>query len=451
MTKRKFISLFMVFTIFLTLPCGCKKEDVSYDVAPDDADNALKKELSVPNEVSYEFEAMASGLEKISVDTENIIVPDVSALPAVSYEKTVADSAYRKNVAESVFDADDGIYAYDGKSMNRQMISELTDYYNTCIEKSAELNDDVAGENYSNMLSELLSDSQNANELPPAGDYEGSSYIGYIDGKSYLLEFDIDGGGFCLKRYPEELTVYMTDAEDKPYAVCLNSYGDGYEQDLINTGDLNVSDMSKDEAVEYAVNFLNSIGITDVTAVEASTNEWLCYDLILGQTEPETIYDGYYITFTNEVNSLIPYIGYYDGVQSLVRDGMAREGLTVQTYEICLNDNGIIKAVCHDNYHKADAGTEESQPVRLLSWDEMLEKADSCIGEYYSDKNVTGSICFNYVELSYYMMWEEDGTYALRPAWFFLTLSDVSLYYDADMYPEEMLIIDAESGLPVDP
>jgi hypothetical protein len=72
------------------------------------------------------------------------------------------------------------------------------------------------------------------------------------------------------------------------------------------------------------------------------------------------------------------------------------------------------------------------------------------IGEYYSDKNVSGTISFNYVELSYFMIQEADETYALRPVWIFLALDDEALYYNSSTYPTEMLVIDAVTGIPVD-
>jgi hypothetical protein len=140
-------------------------------------------------------------------------------------------------------------------------------------------------------------------------------------------------------------------------------------------------------------------------------------------------------------------MGYYDWVGSLCENGIYREGLTVQTYEISLSDSGIVKAVCHDQYRKNDIVESDNQ---LLTWEEMISTADLYIGEYYSDKNVSGTISFNYVELSYFMIQEADETYALRPVWIFLTLDDEALYYNSSTYPTEMLVIDAVTGIPVD-
>ena len=69
---------------------------------------------------------------------------------------------------------------------------------------------------------------------------------------------------------------------------------------------------------------------------------------------------------------------------------------------------------------------------------------------YYSNKKISGNITFNYVELSYYMEKLKDGSYALKPVWVFLSLDDMLITYHSDVYPNELLIIDAENGTPID-
>lgn len=445
--KGKYKRGLILLTIPFLLLSGCKKSELSYDVEKADNDSIIQSRLSVPDSCAYQFNVSEAASFRISMDTQNIVIPDVDSMSTVYYEKINRDNKYRKQIAKGIFDESEGIYAYDGNSMSSQMLAELRDYYHLCIEKAREKGDDTAEAIYESFLTDTIKQYSSAKELEPAEDYEGDDYIGFIAGKSYLLDFNIEGGGFELKRYPEEFTVDMVSVADETYAVSFTGYGDAIEQDLIQTGDLNVATMSREEAVSKSMNFLNDLGITDIMSVEAAVAEWECYDLLWGEAESRTLYDGYYITFTNEVNSVIPYIGYYDWVNSLRVKGEYQEGLTVQTYEVCINDNGIIRAVCHDNYSRID-GQEEA--CRLMSWDELLDTVDLHIEEYYTGKEVSGDIVFNYAELSYYMVEEDNGTYALKPVWIFSELEDIMLSYDMNMYPTELLIIDAVTGIPIE-
>ncbi len=447
MIKVKYIRSAVFLMLFFLLLEGCKKKDISYNVDKADNDSIMKSSLTVPDSCTYEFNTSGTDINKICLDTKNIVVPNVDNMPTVYYEKIKLSSEYRKHIAENLFDISDGIYVYDGKSMSSQMLAELEEYYSVCVEKARKKNDGTAEPIYEDMLASIKNQYASAKELEPTEDYEGYYYIGFINGKRYLLDFSIVGGGFELKRYPEEFTVDMISAEDKTQAACFTKYGDGMEQDLINTNDLNVSTMSKEDAVTQSMNFLSDLGIMDITSVEAAAAEWRCYDLLWGEEGSSTIYDGYYVTFTNDVNSVIPYLGYYDWVNSLKVKGEYKEGLTVQTYEVCINDNGIIKAVCHDKYCKAEKAEENQQ---LMSWNEMLEVVDLYIDEYYTSKKISGDIIFNHVELTYFMTKINDDEYALKPVWVFSSLEDVMISYNVDMYPTELLIVDAITGIPIE-
>lgn len=436
----KIVALMLLTVIVFT---GCGQEEISYETDIDDVGSVLEQELSVPDSCTYEFVAGEGEERSISLDTENIVLPDTDELPSVYYEKNTCDAEYKRNIAEGIFDKEDGIYVFDGKTLPSDVLTELEAYYNCCIEKSEEQGDDNAYEIYEELLEDVEEQLKSADKPEATGDYEASEYIGYINGVSYLLSFDTEYVGFELSIYPEEFTASMIAAEDMTYAYLPTSYGDATEQDLINTGDLNVAKISSEEAYYEAYEFLEKLGITDVTDIETAVNEWDCCDLIYGQNEWETVYDGYYITFTDEIDNVTPYIGYYDWVTSLSSNGEYEEGKTISTYEICINDNGIISASCHDNYVKSTAATRQND---LLSWEEILDAASSNIEAYYSDKNVPSDICFNYVCLSYYEVMADDNTYELKPVWFFLSLEDQMLDYDMTMYPDELLIIDAVTG-----
>ncbi len=444
MRKARYRTGVILVMVVCAMLCGCGEKEVLYDADLGEKESGLKGSLSVPNMASYTFDG--TGEKTISLNTENIIVPETDSMKTVYYEKVTVDNAYKQQIAEHIFEKEEGIYVYDGSSMSEDMLAELEAYYQKCIEIATQQNDANAISMYKDMLSDIIEEKAFAKELKAAGNYDSDTYIGYINGRLFLLDFTLQNGGFELKRYAEELNADMLSAENVTYAIAYTQYGDGVEQDLVQTNDLNVATIEKEEAVAQAKDFLYRIGITDAEVVETAASEWLCYDLILGQNEPKTVYDGYYITFADAVDTYPPYIGYFDSVESLNESGEPKEGLTTQTYEVNINDNGIIGVVCHDNYRRT--GKEEES--KLLEWDNMLDAANDYIKEYYSDKKLPGNITFNCAELSYYMVELEDGSYALKPVWVFLSLDDMLLTYHADMYPNELLIIDAEKGTPIE-
>ena len=438
----KIVALMLIAVIVFS---GCGKEDISYETEIDDVGSVLETALAVPKSCTYEFTSVDDDIA-VTLDTENIVLPDADELLNVYYEKNTYDSAYKKKIAEGIFDKEEGIYVFDIDNLPNDIFVKLEDYYNACIEIAESGGDTDASEVYKEFLLNVQERHESADEPEPAGEYAASEFIGYVDGVSYLLSFDIEDGGFEVSVYPEEFVGNMISAEDKTYASLSTSFGDAVEQDLINTDALNVAEMSGDDACDEAYDFLNALDITDIAQIEIATNEWVCYELLFGQEAPESVYDGYYITFTDVIGNATPYVGYYDLVMSLNMDGVYKGGKTVSTYEICLNDNGIISAVCHDKYIKSSVYTEQTD---LLSWDEMLEAVSPYIEGYYADKDGYNNICFNYVYLTYYEM-KTDDIYEIKPVWIFLAINDQSLTYDMTMYPEEMLIVDAATGEPVE-
>lgn len=75
----------------------------------------------------------------------------------------------------------------------------------------------------------------------------------------------------------------MLSVENVTYAIAHTQYGEGVEQDLVQTNDLNVATLGKEEMVAQAEDFLKRIGITDAEVVETAASEWLCYDWFWGR------------------------------------------------------------------------------------------------------------------------------------------------------------------------
>lgn len=432
-------------TAFLLLICvaltGCQRKagaDINEEM-DDYAEPGLRGELNIPEKESFEF-GETNG-KKILLDTENIILPETDRMESIRYKEIQIDRDYKKKVAECIFDKDNEIYEYNGK-LSKEMHDENICYYKKCEDIAKKQGDKDAVEAYREMAAEEEQKKTQAAPLHPAGEYESDSYIGYIDGKTFLLNFTESGDGFELKRYPEELTYDVIHADDITYAYCITEYGDGKEQELIQTNELNRAEISKEEAIKEAGDFLADIGIGNVMMAEAATAEWLCRDLALGQNEESVIYDGYYITFTDAVESNPAYLGFCDETNILSPIEGDQRSMTSQIYEVNINDNGIVGIVCRQKYQRSDS--KQDQQV-LMDWDKLLETV-SLEFDNYSNDNISGDIIFNYARLTYCMTLQDNGEFVLSPVWVFLSLDEISLEYQIDAYPNEMLIIDACTG-----
>lgn len=432
-------------TAFLLLICvaltGCQRKagaDINEEM-DDYAEPGLRGELNIPEKESFEF-GETNG-KKILLDTENIILPETDHMESIRYKEIQIDRDYKKKVAECIFDKDNEIYEYNGK-LSKEMHDENIYYYKKCEDIAKKQGDKDAVEAYREMAAEEEQKKTQAAPLHPAGEYEADSYIGYIDGKMFLLNFTESGDGFELKRYPEELTYDVIHADDITYAYCITEYGDGKEQELIQTNELNRAEISKEEAIKEAGDFLADIGIGNVMMAEAATAEWLCRDLALGQNEESVIYDGYYITFTDAVESNPAYLGFCDETNILSPIEGDQRSMTSQSYEVNINDNGIVGFVCHQRYQKSDSKTDQQV---LMDWDKLLETV-SLEFDNYSNDTISGDIIFNYARLTYCMTLQDNGEFVLSPVWVFLSLDEISLEYQIDAYPNEMLIIDACTG-----
>lgn len=207
-----------------TMLCGCGEKKAIYDAALGEKESGLKGSLSVPNEVSYMFDG--NGDKTISLNTENIIVPETDSMKTVYYEEVTVDNAYKQQIAEHIFEKDKGIYVYDGSSMSDDMLAEMEAYYQKCIDIATQQNDTNALSMYNDMLAEIIEKKASAKELETAGNYDVDVYIGYINGRLFLLDFTLQNGGFELKRYAEELNAEMLSVENVTYAIAQTQYGE---------------------------------------------------------------------------------------------------------------------------------------------------------------------------------------------------------------------------------
>ena len=136
------------------------------------------------------------------------------------------------------------------------------------------------------------------------------------------------------------------------------------------------------------------------------------------------------LDFSNQVENLQKQVEYYD--------------VPVERYEITMDSNGIINA----NWCDYLESTGESVKTEILSFPELLEKANETIPEYYKTYPCKyNAINFNDVTLTYYLTaGAADGQFEYKPVWIFSFCDDKS---DPD-YPSEMVVLDAADGSVID-
>lgn len=137
--RRKMMALFLAGTLTVSAAVtGCGRKNVDYNVdntqpkqteadlgqtetsaSGEDLDSgSLWSKYKIPFTCDTEIAIGDTGLSKIHVTDDDISVPDTSDLQIAQYKKKDPESnEVKKQVAENLFDKDEGIYVYD--SMHR--------------------------------------------------------------------------------------------------------------------------------------------------------------------------------------------------------------------------------------------------------------------------------------------------------------------------------------------
>ena len=87
MRKARYRTGVILVMLVCAMLCGCGEKEVLYDADLGEKESGLKGSLSVPNMASYTFDG--SGEKTISLNTENIVVPETDSMKTVYYEKAM--------------------------------------------------------------------------------------------------------------------------------------------------------------------------------------------------------------------------------------------------------------------------------------------------------------------------------------------------------------------------
>ena len=476
-------------TMGLMLCSGCGKEKVDYNIgngtatgsdslAEKDAssgDNAsgesgeLRTKVNAPDSYEGEIPVGDSGLKSITIKADKIEIPDASTMSVMYCDKVDGGADFKKNILESCFDTDKGIYIEDHKHVYKDDLDLQIEEYERGYDAAMAAGDTERASSYSDALAEYRSDAQNVvSGRTPLTDYNDidirSDIVGYRGDELYSFSFTGDnsssfGVDADMDVYPQQRLYSLRPIEDDLGVMDVTFYDSGDEE----TGVDNKSEMTAEEAQAVAYDYFDSIGLSDVKLSSCTDMFWCYYDYKNDIIAEEA--DGYVISMNRTVNGVELYSPYLLNIDYFDTSGDIGYLVTNENFKVYVYDGQVVRANITTGLEKKD----EENNVSLLSWDEILEAAKTAIPEYYGNLDrKTGylDITFDEVKLTYYRVkdtaTDENGKgivkgYKIIPAWAFIC-TDAGENGDAtfigsgdkDMYPFQLVIINAMDGSVVD-
>ena len=458
-TKR-FSLIIVIFAAIIIILAGCRDVD---DTETSDSgelevsiygDESYERAgigniLGVPKGVEVRLDTGSSALESLEIDDEEIEVPETDRMYVEYFTPATVDNYGKQNMAETLFDTEDGIYVYDYSNRVKSDVQSDIDYCEKLLEAAEENGDseDITYyEYYLRQLYQELEDAGNGREA--AGDYSADAFLGTMDDLQYILRIyngdektGFMGISFMLTLYSDELMI-------RPYSGALVAATNWGDYSLYE--DENQSEMTVDEAELIARDFISEFGITDISLTETSVLIWEYMDSDDTVTNYEV--DGYMFEFSKTINSVEIYKGNVDYADNLqVND--ATFSVPVETYRITVYDGKVIGAY----WTQISSSFNDEEAVELLSFDEILASVNENAGAYYEKyPTMYSRVEFNDVRLSYFAVSDDDKTYKYIPVWLFLQYDEISSStdygYEKDgaLYPEQFMAVNAETGEIID-
>ncbi len=448
-SNKKITVGFITAILLLTAFSGCGDKSVDYGLTGEsDAGSStldsgvLATEYGIPGECDTKLSVGDSGLEKIEIYDTDITYPNVSGMNIAYYTKNELTSERKQEIAEALFDKDEGIYVYSWDLMTKEDIQEFIDYYERLIEACNANGDTSEAMWYESDLAtyeEMLSTA--SDDYPSADDYSEDIYIGTIDGREYELVYSETSVSMEIH---ENLYKYK-EADKLDDVVSCGTLSESYYSGA-DTGELtNLCELDESEAQLLAEDFLAELEIDDMILTETNGLYWEYYDY-MGETVAIEL-DGYSFKYTCAIDGVPVSTKSVSCVDNITENGI---GVDIPTEEmkICIDSNGVVLASWTD-YMQPTGETEKN--VELLTFDEILEKANENVAAYYmSYPTRFNDVEFNDIELTYYLeAADEEGVFKYVPAWV-LTEYEENTDYTMENEPNQMVVIDATTGEVID-
>ncbi|MGN0394293.1 MAG: DUF6034 family protein [Coprococcus sp.] len=435
---------------------GCGKKEVDYSVDGTQAETSgdeksssrdgIAGKLGIPESCNETINAGNSGISSIVINDPDIQVPDTDKMNVEHFTASGVNSTEKQRIAEAIFEKDKGIYEFDQEKMTKGDIETQIGYYKAMIEAGQ-------GDGNDSMVTYLESEIKNLEEematapdsYPEAGDYQGDMFVGTVGDNEFLLGIvdcndNEDATGLGTYAYFGPKMDYM---HLRPYEGALMAYCSDYDD--MGTGvSANVSKMTKEEAEEIAEKFMADIGIKGM--VNEQTTDLIWEYLGSSGMPIASESDGYIVSYSRGISNTPTYTDDLYNVDNLQTNNGYLEAPS-ESYNIYVYDGQVITAQWSQISPEAESVEEN---VELLSYDQMLEKANTEISKYY-EKYTTRykNIEFNDLRLTYYVVPDGENKYKYIPVWVFATYPDLQDSAGANR-PEQLVIMNAMDGSIID-
>mgnify|MGYP000831002805 CR=1 FL=1 len=374
--RKKMAAMLLVGMLAVsTAATGCGKKDVDYDVdgnggsgSGSNADSgSLQGKYGIPESCDTQIATGDSGIQKIAIDAEEVIVPDTGDLYVAPCKKKTTTNDDKKQTVEAVFDKDKGIYEYDYEKRTKSDIQEEIDMYENEKKKNSSDTDMVSY--YDTWIEDLKTEMQTApDEYPAAKDYSGKELLGEINGRKFLVNVDDQVGVSGFVGLKDQLITYRP--KDGASGVYFSTPDTGDDLTDVDMSSTNVCTFSKDEAQSIADEFVNKIGMADVTLNKAQDLYWYYYGTD-GTTESVDV-DGYVFSYTRSINNQPTASVDIYNVDNIMQDD-ASVSVPAEQCEVYVDSNGVISA----NWVNYLEITDKTESKDLLSFNCLLYTSPS--------------------------------------------------------------------------
>ena len=447
--RRKMAAVLLAgMLVVSTAATGCGKKTVDYDVdgsssaGNSSSDNSktadsgsLQGKYGIPEECDTEIATGDSGIDKITIDDDEVTVPETGNMVIAHYKKKTIGTEEKKKVVEAVFEKEQGIYAYDYENQTKEDIQKLIDSYKQDLQNST---DENVISDYEAYLNELETKLQTApDEYPAAGDYTADTFIGTMNGYEYMLSVSENASPEYFLSLREELIEYRP-MEGAAGVVWID------DVDIDADESTNQCTFTEDEAKTIAEDFIAQVGGTDVMLKETKALYWAYY--YTNGENLATEVEGYRFTYARAINNQPTSAVNPWNADNLMQDNASVE-VPVEEYEIYIDSNGVVMA----NWSDYMEAVGQPEAVELLPFNQMLEKANETVPAYFTKYPTQyREVEFNDITLSYYLkQGEKEGEFDYVPAWILSEYNEYVDYSDKD-YPVQLVIIDATDGSVID-
>lgn len=413
--------------------CGNKKVDYTLDGesgsasgysddGSNDAGGSLAKSLGIPEKCDETFDVGNSGLSEISC-SGSIDIPDTDSMKRVYYSTMKLDAAQIQSIVEGLLDKSQGIYIRKDGVQTKDELKSMIESTEKFKKEAQGQGDDSSDAWYDTQIETYKKQMADApDSLPLLENYDDpySSYTGKYGDKEYTVSISQYGGEDDNTDAGVYISFYKSESEENKLLDGVSGATYTYVTGISNATDIdltnvtNESKLTENDAVSQAMNFLSKMGIDGMesTKTEPLARIWSDDNGEVKQTKVS----GYSVTLSRSIYGAKEREGELYNVDNLqTQNGYMFEPGDSVTLNI--DDDGVVDMFAQ---LYTDPSSLQAEDVELMSWNDMIAKANEGIATYYEKYQTRyGKVQFNNVALRYMATADDDGKLCYIPAWIF--------------------------------